>query len=81
MSIEVSDDGEGFPPEHAQRIFEAFRRGASRSPGSKHGTGLGLHISRELAREMSGDLRASSEGPGQGARFTLELPAVAGEAS
>lgn len=74
--LEVIDDGEGFPTQAAESLFEAFRRGATGTPVARHGTGLGLHIARELAREMQGELRASSEGPGRGATFTLELAAA-----
>jgi len=80
VRIEVIDDGEGFAPERAEGLFEAFKRGASKGSAAKHGTGLGLHISRELAREMGGELHATSEGPGRGARFSLELPAAQPEA-
>jgi signal transduction histidine kinase len=79
--VEVRDDGDGFAPGRADGLFEAFKRGASKGAGAKHGTGLGLHISRELAREMGGDLEAASEGPGHGACFTLHLPAADQEAS
>ena len=74
--LSVRDDGQGFEPAQAEQLFEAFRRGASKNPASRHGTGLGLHISRELAREMGGELSARSEGPGRGAVFTLKLPAA-----
>lgn len=77
--IEVADDGAGFPPERAATLFEAFKRGASKGAGAKHGTGLGLYISRELAREMGGDLSAASDGTGRGACFTLWLPAAGRE--
>lgn len=77
--LHIADDGQGFEPKHAEALFDAFRRGVSGSPGTRHGTGLGLHISRELAREMGGELSATSEGPGRGATFTLRLPAVSAQ--
>ena len=42
----------------------------------KGGHGFGLHSSAKVAKDMKGTLVAESEGPGQGARFTLELPAA-----
>jgi glutamate-1-semialdehyde 2,1-aminomutase len=81
VRVVVADDGEGFEPADAATLFRAFRRGATGTPAARHGTGLGLHISRELAREMGGDLRAASEGRGRGATFTLELPAPGASAA
>lgn len=72
VAVVVEDDGCGFPSADARRIFRPFRRGDG--PASRHGSGLGLAIARDLARRSDGDLVAESEGPGQGARFTLLLP-------
>lgn len=69
--VEVQDQGAGFPPEEAATIFEPYQRGSA--GGRTHGTGLGLYISRALAHDLGGDLRAVSPGPGQGATFTLIL--------
>ncbi|MBN8817930.1 MAG: HAMP domain-containing histidine kinase [Sphingomonas sp.] len=67
----VADQGGGIDPADHERIFERFERlGLSGSEGS----GLGLYISRKLARAMGGDVTVDSA-PGQGARFTLDLPA------
>lgn len=66
----VADQGHGIAPEDQERIFEKFERlGREDSIGS----GLGLYISRRLARAMGGDIRIDSA-PGQGARFILSLP-------
>jgi len=73
VRVTVSDNGAGFDPGMAQAIFQAYKRLAQ---GGLRGTGLGLHISRRLARENGGDLTAESPGLGQGSRFTLWLPAV-----
>ena len=72
-SIVVADTGIGIPPEKLGVIFEPFVQidsGLTRTVG---GTGLGLTISRALARAMGGDLTAASDGA-TGARFTLTLP-------
>ncbi len=67
LRICVSDTGPGIPPAESEHIFEPFRRGSSQQPGS----GLGLSITRALARSMGGDLRLM---PGSGgAQFCLTL--------
>jgi signal transduction histidine kinase len=70
-SVTVSDEGPGIASGDEVRIFERFER-ANKKEG---GTGLGLAISRRLARSMGGDVTLDSE-PGEGARFTLTLPAA-----
>jgi signal transduction histidine kinase len=67
----VADQGEGLSEAQQARIFNKFERLGRSGDG---GSGLGLYISRRLARAMDGDLTVESA-PGQGARFTLELPA------
>lgn len=68
-TVEIADSGDGFEPRDAERLFEPFERGN----GQTHGTGLGLYLSRQLARQMGGDLVAASDGPGRGATFALTL--------
>lgn len=66
-TIEVIDTGPGIPPEAVDRIFQAYystKRG---------GTGLGLAMTRRIAREHGGELSVRSE-PGKGSAFTLRLP-------
>jgi signal transduction histidine kinase len=70
-SVTVSDQGPGVAAADEQRIFERFERAHSKEGG----TGLGLAISRRLARSMGGDVTLDSA-PGEGARFTLTLPAA-----
>lgn len=74
IAITVWDTGIGISAEELPRIFEKFYR--VEQPGLPHGvtgSGLGLSISRHLARLMGGDLTATSI-PGKGSRFTLTLP-------
>lgn len=66
----VADQGKGIPGDAHDRIFEKFARLDTNEPG---GTGLGLYISRKLARAMGGDISVDSAA-GQGARFLLTLP-------
>jgi len=69
----ITDQGGGIAPEDRERVFEKFERlGRSDVIGS----GLGLYISRRLARAMQGDIVIESGENGQGARFLLSLPGV-----
>lgn len=67
----VADHGPGLSSEDQQVVFGKFERLGRSGDG---GSGLGLYISRRLARAMDGELSVQSE-PGQGARFILDLPA------
>jgi two-component sensor histidine kinase len=69
--ITVADQGEGLSEAQQARVFDKFERLGRTGDG---GSGLGLYISRRLARAMNGELTVDSA-PGQGARFTLDLPA------
>jgi signal transduction histidine kinase len=71
--IRVTDTGPGIPPDKLELIFEPFVQLERSLTMPAEGTGLGLAISRDLARGMSGDLRAESE-PGKGATLILTLP-------
>ncbi len=66
--VAVHDQGAGLDHEQAARVFEKFERLGRSGDG---GSGLGLYISRRLARAMGGDLTVA---PGPGARFELSLP-------
>jgi signal transduction histidine kinase len=68
--ISVSDQGAGVDAEHHERIFAKFERLGRTGDG---GSGLGLYISRRLARAMGGDLTVAAA-KGGGAKFTLRLP-------
>ncbi len=73
----VVDDGPGIPPEKIVAIFDAFDQGAVGISRGFGGLGLGLAISRSLARAHDATLVAASEGLGHGAVFTLEIPTAA----
>jgi signal transduction histidine kinase len=74
----VEDTGVGIAPELQQRIFQPFVQGDSGYTRSHGGAGLGLTISRRLARLMGGELTMEST-KGEGSRFTLWLPAAGRE--
>jgi signal transduction histidine kinase len=69
VRVSVVDNGVGIPAENLTRIFNhGFTT-------RKTGHGFGLHSAALAARDLSGSLTVSSEGPGLGATFTLDLPA------
>jgi signal transduction histidine kinase len=71
--LAIKDNGPGFQPGMAEKIFCAFKYPEAQLPATAHGSGMGLYISRQLAEQMGGRLTASSEGKGQGAEFQLSL--------
>ena len=74
VRVRVRDTGRGIPADQLERIFEPFVQiDRHRTHESQQGVGLGLAISRELARGMGGDLTVEST-PGVGSTFTLTLP-------
>jgi signal transduction histidine kinase len=78
VALRVSDSGMGIPKDKLISIFDPFVQAESGHTRSKEGSGLGLTISRRLARLMGGDLTVKSS-DGQGATFTLWLPANDGK--
>jgi PAS domain S-box-containing protein len=72
-TIAVSDTGCGVPPEDTERIFEDFYQGIAINGGKHTGTGLGLSVSRRLARMLGGDIEVDSC-LARGSTFTLHLP-------
>ena len=74
LHVTVWDTGIGISQEQQAQVFEKFHQVTEHIYSrSQEGTGLGLHISRELARKMDGELSVESE-EGKGSRFTLSLP-------
>jgi signal transduction histidine kinase/ActR/RegA family two-component response regulator len=75
----VADTGRGLTDEQVARLFTPFDQLASNVAREHGGSGLGLVISRELARLMGGDLTVTSK-PGKGSRFRLEVRLEAAQA-
>ena len=71
--IDVADHGLGIPEGEQERIFEKFYRLDPAMARGVGGSGLGLHISRELLRRMNGTITVRSQ-PGVGSTFTVSLP-------
>ena len=76
LSIDVSDDGPGIPPEHLPLLFERFRR-FSTSESDATGLGLGLYIAKAIVEAHGGTIRVDST-LGEGATFSIALPLVEG---
>lgn len=74
VRVAIRDTGYGIGPENLTRIF------AHGFTTKKGGHGFGLHSGALAAKEIGGSLNAQSDGPGHGAQFTLELPAMTPEA-
>lgn len=73
--LRVEDNGTGFEPGEAGRLFEKFYRPGDEMRRGGQGAGLGLYIVRELAARTGGRVAASSDGPGRGATFSVEWSA------
>jgi ammonium transporter len=73
LRVDVSDTGVGIPADELGKIFDEFHRADAPTSSTRPGTGLGLTISRRLARTLGGDVTVESS-LGVGSTFTLDLP-------
>ncbi|MEX2147107.1 MAG: ATP-binding protein [Candidatus Rokuibacteriota bacterium] len=77
VEVHVADTGEGIAPEFLPRIFDRFSQADTSATPRRGGIGLGLAIVKALVELHGGTVRADSPGPGQGATFTVRIPALA----
>ncbi|MCD1641615.1 PAS domain S-box protein [Aurantimonas coralicida] len=73
IRISVTDHGTGIPAEFQSRIFDRFTQADSSATREKGGTGLGLHITRQIIETMGGTIDFANV-PGAGARFWIDMP-------
>jgi two-component system CheB/CheR fusion protein len=72
--IDVTDSGQGIPPDQLPRVFDMYAQPTSVTTRSKGGLGIGLAVVRDIVALHGGRVEAFSEGAGKGARFTVWLP-------
>ena len=72
----VADSGQGIRPEFLPYVFDRFRQGDASTTRRHGGLGLGLSIVKSLVEMHGGTVSAHSAGEGQGATFTVRIPAV-----
>jgi PAS domain S-box-containing protein len=74
IRLTVRDNGQGIDPAYLPHVFDTFSQQDGSSTRSHEGIGIGLSIARSLIGLHGGTIRASSDGIGRGATFTVELP-------
>ncbi|MBM4315839.1 MAG: ATP-binding protein, partial [Deltaproteobacteria bacterium] len=80
ITLSVSDEGIGIPPEYIEKVFDQFFRLESGVARRKGGTGLGLSICKGIVKAHSGEIWVESE-PGKGSVFRFKLPVMNGHGS
>ncbi|MBC7685815.1 MAG: sensor histidine kinase, partial [Bdellovibrionales bacterium] len=78
VEVSVRDNGEGFSPDLAVRIFDLFSQGERQPDRSQGGLGLGLALVKSLVKLHGGTVEANSAGAGCGSEFVVTLPRAAG---
>jgi signal transduction histidine kinase len=78
VSMSVSDRGPGIPASEVPHLFDAFYRGRRARERQVRGSGLGLSLVQQIAREHGGRVEVET-GPGKGSRFSIVLPEAPGE--
>ena len=75
--VSITDNGVGIPAGALDRIFDMFSQADASDRRAQSGLGIGLTIARRLVEMHGGVVRAESDGPGHGSRFTVRLPRAA----
>ncbi len=75
ISVAVCDEGTGITKEQAENLFQPFIQADNSTTRKYGGTGLGLSLSRKLARALNGDVVLSQSAPGKGSTFTITFAA------
>lgn len=75
LEFTVCDSGIGVSPERQEKLFTPFSQAEASTTRRFGGTGLGLHLSKQLAQALGGDLTLTSSQPGSGSTFTFVLGA------
>jgi len=78
IEIRVADRGSGIPPEEQKRVFDAFFRGRKAVQDQIHGTGLGLHLVKQIVEAHGGTVNVESQ-PEAGSTFIVRIPAAPAE--
>jgi signal transduction histidine kinase len=74
VRFEIEDDGEGIDPAFLPRVFDLFEQWDASLDRSAGGIGIGLTLVKSLVELHEGRVKAESEGPGKGSRFTVWMP-------
>jgi PAS domain S-box-containing protein len=75
--VKVEDNGIGFPPEVASRLFKPYAQLTSTQDRARGGLGIGLSLVQGIVNLHGGKVEAKSDGPGRGAEFSVQLPLAA----
>jgi signal transduction histidine kinase len=78
IEIRVADHGSGIPAEEQKHVFDAFFRGRKAVQEQIHGTGLGLHLVKQIVEAHGGSVSLESE-LGAGSTFIVRIPAAPAE--
>src|ERR1700722_12177480 len=78
IEIRVRDNGIGIDPALLPEVFDLFTQSSQLKEPARAGSGLGLALAKRLVQMHGGEVRAHSEGPGQGSEFTVLLPRQTG---
>jgi DICT domain-containing protein/GAF domain-containing protein len=79
LEVQIADTGRGIEPNQLETIFERFHQEEGFLQRAVGGAGLGLAICRQLARQLGGQIWATSKGKGQGSQFYFTLPLLVNE--